>query len=34
MMEEYKITQLAVVDHDDYYIGMVHIHDILKEGIV
>jgi len=34
MMEQYKITQLAVVDHDDYYIGMVHIHDILKEGIV
>lgn len=33
IMEDYNITQLAVMD-DDNYIGMVHLHDILKEGIV
>lgn len=34
MMEKYKITQLPVVDSDDKYKGMIHLHDILKEGIV
>jgi len=33
LMEKYNITQLAVVD-EGKYIGMVHLHDILKEGIV
>ncbi|MGM0497541.1 MAG: KpsF/GutQ family sugar-phosphate isomerase [Bacteroidota bacterium] len=33
IMEDYNITQLAVMDNDNY-IGMVHLHDILKEGIV
>jgi arabinose-5-phosphate isomerase len=33
MMEKHNITQLAVVD-EGKYIGMVHLHDILKEGIV
>ncbi|MCF8336135.1 MAG: KpsF/GutQ family sugar-phosphate isomerase [Bacteroidales bacterium] len=33
MMEEYNITQLIVMD-DGVYVGMVHLHDILKEGIV
>lgn len=33
LMEQNSITQLIVVD-DDNYIGIVHIHDILKEGIV
>jgi arabinose-5-phosphate isomerase len=33
LMEEFNITQLAVMDNGDY-IGMVHLHDILKEGIV
>jgi arabinose-5-phosphate isomerase len=32
-MEKYNITGLAVVD-EGKYIGMVHLHDILKEGIV
>lgn len=32
-MEKNNITQLAVVD-EGKYIGMVHLHDILKEGIV
>jgi arabinose-5-phosphate isomerase len=33
IMEENNITQLAVLD-DENYIGMVHLHDILREGIV
>jgi arabinose-5-phosphate isomerase len=34
LMEENSITQLAVVDTDNIYIGMIHLHDILKEGVV
>ena len=33
MMEASKITQLIVLQ-DDRYAGMVHIHDIIREGIV
>ncbi len=33
IMETYSITQLIVVDDDDIYVGMIHLHDILKEGI-
>jgi arabinose-5-phosphate isomerase len=33
MMEDFAITQLVVVDHDEFK-GILHIHDILKEGIV
>jgi arabinose-5-phosphate isomerase len=33
LMEANKITQLIVVDSGKY-VGMVHIHDILREGIV
>jgi len=33
LMEEHSITQLIVVDDDDKYVGMIHLHDILKEGI-
>ena len=32
-MEKNKITQLLVT-RDDYYFGVIHIHDILREGIV
>lgn len=32
LMESLKITQLVVCDGDKY-IGMIHLHDILKEGI-
>ncbi len=32
-MEKNSITQLAVVDNDKY-VGLIHLHDILKEGIV
>jgi arabinose-5-phosphate isomerase len=33
LMENHNITQLIVLEHDRY-LGMVHLHDILKEGIV
>ena len=34
LMEEYKITQLPVVDDMDKYLGVIHVHDIIKEGII
>lgn len=33
IMESNKITQLLVVDGEDY-VGIVHIHDLLREGVV
>ncbi len=33
IMEQYSITQLIVIDDNDKYVGMIHLHDILKEGI-
>lgn len=33
IMEDFSITQLVVVDQDEYK-GVIHLHDILKEGIV
>jgi arabinose-5-phosphate isomerase len=33
ILEDFSITQLVVVD-DNNYIGVLHLHDILKEGIV
>jgi len=33
LMEQHKITQLLVVENDRY-LGVIHIHDILREGIV
>ncbi len=33
IMEDFSITQLVVVD-DDIYKGVIHLHDILKEGII
>lgn len=32
-MREYSITQLLVVD-EDKYLGIVHLHDLLREGLV
>ncbi|MFB6257893.1 MAG: SIS domain-containing protein [Flavobacteriales bacterium] len=32
MMEEHQITQVLIT-HEDAYLGAVHLHDILKEGI-
>jgi len=33
LMKEKKITQLIVVDKNKY-LGMIHIHDLSKEGII
>jgi arabinose-5-phosphate isomerase len=33
ILEDFSITQLVVVDENDYQ-GVIHLHDILKEGIV
>lgn len=32
-METNSITQILVTNHDDNYIGVVHLHDLIKEGI-
>lgn len=34
LMEKYSITALAVVDDDNKPLGIVHIHDLLKAGVV
>lgn len=34
MMDKNEITQLLVLDNDGNYKGIVHIHDILREGVV
>ncbi len=34
VMEQYHITSLLVVDHDGRTVGVLHLHDILKSGIV
>ncbi len=34
LMEQNKITQLLVMDPENRYRGIVHIHDILREGVV
>jgi arabinose-5-phosphate isomerase len=33
ILEDFAITQLIVVDNDEYK-GVLHLHDILKEGVV
>ena len=32
-MEKISITQMLVVDHKNNYVGVVHLHDLIKEGI-
>ena len=34
LMRNNSITQLIVVDADGHYLGIIHIHDILREGII
>ena len=34
MMRSSSITQLIVVDEEQKYLGVVHLHDILREGII
>ena len=33
-MRKNSITQLIVVDKDNNYLGIIHIHDIIREGIL
>ena len=33
IMEKYSITSLAVVDADNKPVGIIHVHDLLKEGV-
>ncbi len=33
-MREHNISQLLVVDENDIYTGMIHLHDLLKEGLI
>jgi arabinose-5-phosphate isomerase len=33
-MQENNITQLVVISHEDKVEGFIHLHDLLKEGIV
>ena len=33
-MEEFSVNQLIVIDKEENPVGMVHIHDLLKAGLV
>jgi arabinose-5-phosphate isomerase len=33
-IKEYDISQLIVTDGDGYYLGIVHLHDLIREGIM
>ena len=33
-MQKYNISQLIVLDYLGNYAGMIHLHDLLKEGII
>ncbi|AEE50640.1 KpsF/GutQ family sugar-phosphate isomerase [Haliscomenobacter hydrossis] len=34
IMRKYSISQLLVVDEEEKYVGVVHLHDLIREGIV
>jgi arabinose-5-phosphate isomerase len=34
IMEAFKITSLAVVNHQKHLLGIIHVHDILRSGII
>ena len=34
LMRTHSITQLVVVDSQGLYLGVLHLHDILREGII
>jgi len=34
ILKKYKINQLIVVDDNNQYLGLVHLHDMMKEGLV
>ena len=33
IVKENNITQIIVIDKDGFYLGMIHLHDLIKEGI-
>jgi arabinose-5-phosphate isomerase len=33
-MEDKSISQLLVVDENNAYLGVIHLHDLLREGII
>lgn len=33
LLKKYDITQLVIVDENGYYLGMIHLHDLIREGI-
>lgn len=34
LMKDNHITQLLVVDRSNKYIGVIHLHDLIREGII
>ena len=34
IMRNNQITQLLVTDSDNNYLGVIHIHDLLQQGII
>ncbi|PSR09505.1 MAG: D-arabinose 5-phosphate isomerase, partial [Bacteroidetes bacterium] len=34
MLRQFSISQLIVVDESGQYLGFVHLHDLIREGIV
>jgi arabinose-5-phosphate isomerase len=34
LMRRHSITQLVVVDEAGIYLGFVHLHDLIREGLV
>ena len=34
VMRENQITQLLVTDKENNYLGVIHLHDLLREGII
>ena len=34
LMKDYHITQLLVVDENSKYLGVIHLHDLIREGII
>ncbi len=34
VMQQNNITQLLVVDENDHYTGVIHLHDLIREGII
>jgi arabinose-5-phosphate isomerase len=33
MLKQFDINQLIIVDSNDIYLGIIHLHDLIREGI-